>query len=425
MIKRLLLLFVAFSTFVSWFAISSWLRLPVTLILIIAVLSVPFLILQTFKRPLGLIVEKEDLFLIGLVVMVWISFTLGYKAPRAFNHSLSYTFSIFVYLLFFKLVYYRNRLTIPEVCGAITVCLFMSDFIVILEWVSINYFYYPIREFFITGGEGTSNMAFYTQKFFYSVAGVTEEPGHSAYFVNVYFPFAIYYLKEIRKDTLLLYITISLHLLALIFLASAGGWVFLFISFALFNLPEITKIIRKYYWVLAIPVAVLALSTTFKPFREYFNLYYDYVKEKTTLSDENASSKERKIKIASAFDEWYDTPLFGKGPGYGVETYETGYFNTYVTILSDIGLIAFLFALIFGFFILKRYLLLDPILKYYFGISICYLLLHSSICVLYYHFPFWLPILMVQLAYRERHNTLESTTYLMYPEKGPLDRLSL
>lgn len=390
--ERLLRVFLIFSPFVSWLAISSWLRLPVVLILLLFFFSIPFLLMQILKKPLHVVLFQEDFLMLLLLVFVWISFFAGYGETRSFNHALSYSFAVFMYLIFFKLIYYRCRLSISHLTKCFFFSLLLCDSVVILEWYLLNSHHIEIRSLFLTGGDETSNMNFYIQKFFYSVAGVTEEPGHTAYFTNILLPFAIYYAKKQEKNTALFVILIS-HTLCLLFLASAAGWAFLALSFFFVNIKSTWKYMKRYSMYLVGSVFILLVLAYFLSDTFYAN----YLFEKISLSDSNASAYDRKLKIAAAVREWLNAPFFGQGPGYGVEKYESGYFSTLLTILSDTGIFSALLFLCFFGLICFRLLKSKSEVSHYIGFSLVYLVLHSSICVLYYHFPFWIPILLVQL----------------------------
>ena len=103
MIKKLFLLFIFFAPFTSFFAISSWLRIPVVINQVLFV----FLVLGTLihGRLRRKWILKEDLLLIGLLLLVWLSFLFGFKEQRSFNHSLAYTNSIFFIFLYQNMLY--------------------------------------------------------------------------------------------------------------------------------------------------------------------------------------------------------------------------------------------------------------------------------------------------------------------------------
>ncbi len=390
--ETLLKVFLVFSPFVSWLAISSWLRLPVVLILVLFLFSIPFLLLQILKKPLHFVLFQEDILMLLLLVFVWVSFFAGYGETRSFNHALSYTFAVVMYLIFFKLIFFRCSFSILQVTKYFFFSLLLCDWVVILEWYLLNNHHIEIRTLFLTGGDETSNMNFYIQKFFYSVAGVTEEPGHTAYFTNIMLPFAVFYANKQEKK-ISLYIILISHALCLLFLASAAGWAFLVLSFLIVNFKSTWRYFKKYsFYLVALAFVLLVLAFLLND-----TVYTNYLIEKISLSDSNASAYDRKLKIAASIKEWLNSPFFGQGPGYGVEKYESGYFSTFLTILSDTGIFsAFLFLCFFGL-IVYRLLKSNSDVTTYANFSLVYLILHSSICVLYYHFPFWIPILLIQL----------------------------
>ena len=102
MIKKLFYLFIFFAPFTSFFALSAWLRLPV----IINQALFIFLIVSIFQNNSVKTkwIVKEDIYLLGFLALVWISFMLGFREQRSFNHSLAYTNSILFYFFLSKYV---------------------------------------------------------------------------------------------------------------------------------------------------------------------------------------------------------------------------------------------------------------------------------------------------------------------------------
>lgn len=358
-------------------------------------------------------IDQEDILMLFLLFFVWISMLLGYKEQRSINHTLSYFYTISFNLILFKFYAREFKISLDQILKTVLYSLIVCDLIVVAEWTLLNWFNVVIREWFITGGDKTSNMSYYNQRFFYSVAGVTEEPGHTAYFTNVMFPLALYYVQRAHSKVHF-YLLICLQLLSLVLLASAAGIVFLSITFVLLNFKKVAFFKRIVVYALAVLVLLLGISLFSNTTKNFLFSYYRYVEEKITLAESNPSAVDRSTKIKLSIDRWLESPLFGQGPGYGVEEYKTGYFNTYLTVLSDTGIIPFILICLFLVIVLLKANKLNNPLKYYLLFSLIYLLMHSSICVLYYHFPYFLPIVVAQLAYyqmKTEQQLVESEAY--------------
>ena len=220
----------------------------------------------------------------------------------------------------------------------------------------------------------------------------------------------MWYLSLKDKSTLLV-IYIVLHATAAIFMASAASIVFLVIAVSVSGILYRFGYVYKYVLYFLILSFVIWFVFQFELFGwdSFLQKYYDYVIEKVSLSDTNYSSLDRKLKWQYAINDWQKSPWIGNGPGYGTETYSTGYFNTFLTILADTGIFAFISFLLFFFILFLKINSLGTRSNFFFLISFICLILHSSIYYVYYHEPFWFLIIMVQLLYRRnREETVMS-----------------
>lgn len=275
--------------------------------------------------------------------------------------------------------------------------------IVVVEWILYNVFdEIIIRNLFLTGGPGTSNMVIYYQTFFWSVGGVGEEPGGTASLVNILFPLGLIFLRNSKFIFTFLYI--MLHVISMIFMASAAGMIFLILSLVASSMLNLRYFVTFIIGALALTLLTYTLYeyNTFES-REFIDEYINYIETKASLDDKNASSSERKTKWSFALRDWLQSPIIGNGPGNGVEKYSSGYFNTLLTLLADTGIVSTLLFIAFFVVIVRKILSLEPFVRYCLLASFIMLFLHSNVYYVYYHFPFWLLMIVVQQYYRENN----------------------
>lgn len=409
MARFFLTLYIIFMPWATWLALSSWLRLPVTLSLALGLTATPTLLFLVVRKPLSFFKDQEDILLVLFLVMVWLAFIMGYFNERSFNHSLSYTFSIGIYFIMVKALIRHLGFSWTRIGKLVVVAVVIANGITILEWTLLNLFSVYIREYFLTGGPGTSNMAFYWQPFFLAVAGVGEEPGNTSSLLNMLFPIGLLYLKTREVQTKYMAAYIGMHVLALVFLASVAGIVF-------FVMALVAALVLNLNWLIRLSKAfgifllIFAMMFAFDLFhvRQHSFKYWEYMEEKVSLSSNNPSSLERTNKWQLALTDWWDSPIFGHGPGYGTEEHTTGYFNTFLSILADTGIFSFLLFTLFLFIIFLKTLRLPPDERFFYFFSFSVLLLHSSVYYVYYHSAFWLPIILIQLAYARERETEET-----------------
>jgi len=407
-IRRLILIFILFSPFSAWLAVDKWLRLPVVILLVIVAVSIFVLLIEFYRNPKAFFQDQEDYLLVFFLLFVWVAFFYGFFNTRSFNHSMSYTFSITCYFLAIKFLIKRQNIELDDLAKYAMYSVVLCNVIIVVEWLLYNLMDIPIRDYFLTGGPGTSNMDYYYQTFFFSVAGPGEEPGGTASLINILFPIGIWHLSN-QQQPIKILIYILLHIVGTIFLASAASIVFLLIAFFVSGILYRFSNIYKYLLYLIVVIYAFWCVYQFDLFGwgTFIERYANYVTEKISLSDTNYSAFDRKLKWQYAIEDWQSSPWIGNGPGHGTEAHSTGYFNTFLSILADTGIFSFLFFTFFFVIIFIKINTLTENENFFFMVSFVCLLLHSSIYYVYYHEPFWFLIILVQLLYKRNWDKMK------------------
>lgn len=408
MIKRLFYLFIFFAPFTSFFALSAWLRMPV----IINQLLFLVLIIGVFKnnRVKTKWIVKEDLFLLVFFALVWLSFLFGFLEKRSFNHSLAYTNSILFYFFLSKYVIELFQIPSIKIAKVVYRSFAVCSFIMIVDFIGRNYFNVSLRQTFSEADGAISNMDYFIRTGFRRVGGVAEEPGHMAMFYNIYFGISLYYIS-LKKQNKSFYVWVfSLFIVCQFMMFSNAGiilpviaGIFIFSINKLKRLKITPKQILIVFssLVLVIIVGVVILffdiGNTAQIFEEFFDKVF------FNESDNAYSSSGQRLKQWSrALKNFTGRPLLGNGPGFGVNEDPEGYLSVYLTILSDVGIIALLFFLSFQERLIRKVMSLDTTLRSCLLFSVITSFLHLIIIADFYHAPLWILFVFIQLIYKEK-----------------------
>lgn len=398
MLKKLLLLFIFFTPFTSYFAISGWLRLPIVLSLITSLFFlVSFIQRKKIKFDFFFV---EDIFLFFFLITVYISFLLGYLEIRSLNHTLAYTISILLFFFTTKLIISNTDVSIKDISKTACNSFYIVSLIIILDSLLKNIYDIELRSMFVEPDGKVANMNYYIRSGFYSVAGVAEEPGNMAFYLNIFFSFAAFYYKSINKNLILLIVILiicQLMMLSSSGIANAIIALFLISFFSIFKNPKL--ILSIFFFGLLSVIYITFFSND--RFKSNFNIIFN----KVLFSESKHSSSQARINQWSrGLDNFFKHPIFGNGPGFGVNEDQEGYLSVYLTILSDIGIIGFLlFALFLTIIFLKAYKIPKDFSKIVlFGIITSYL--HIFVISDFYQPSFWILLIFVQLVHQKYKN---------------------
>jgi hypothetical protein len=413
MIKKILLTFIFFAPFTSFFALSAWMRIPVVLnqvLFLIVIIG----IFYNNKIKLKW-VFKEDVFLLLFLGLVWLSFLFGYLEKRSFNHSLAYTNAILFF--FFTTKYSISQVKVlPIDIAKIMYWSFCTiTLIIIVDFFGANFYNFELRKFFAGEPDGTiSNMNYYIRGSFLRVGGVSEEPGHMALFYNIYFGISMYYLYITEQFHKYKWIIIFFLISHFALYSNAGITLFILATFFIFsyNKAKTLKISQK-------QIFFIATATITTVILIFFIFYFDIGGSSKVLKaftdkiffnesgKKYSSSGQRLIQWQRAFVNFFKHPIFGNGPGYGVHEDKEGYLSVYLTMLSDIGIIAFLLFMTFLASITQKVLNLPATIRNFMMFSLLTSVIHLIIIADFYSAPIWILFIFIQLVYKEHKKVKE------------------
>jgi len=405
MIKKLFYLFIFFAPFTSFFALSPWLRLPV----IINQILFLFLIIGIFQN--GHIktkwIVKEDLYLIAFLVLVWLSFVLGFREKRSFNHSLAYTNSILFYFFLSKYIIAQFKISSIRIAKVIYWSFITCSLIIILDFIGKNYYDYSLRGTFSEADGVISNMDYFIRSGMFRVGGVAEEPGHMAIFLNIYFGISLYYMHQKNMLDKYKWIVLLFVFSHFAMLSNAGIMlpvIAIVIVFSINKLVRLKITNKQLFWVISIFASIVVISAIFLIFdvdQSSQSLEAFFNKILFSETGEYSSSGQRLKQWARALSNFIKHPIFGNGPGFGVNEETEGYLSVYLTVLSDIGLIGLLFFLSFQKVLISKVMKLKSNIRSFLLFCVITSFLHLIIIADFYHAPLWILFLFIQLVYKE------------------------
>ena len=410
MVKKLFYFFIFFAPFTSFFALTAWLRLPVIINQILFFLVILMIFKQnTFKTKWIL---KEDLLLITFLVLVWVSFLLGFREKRSFNHSLAYTNSILFYFFLSKYVITTLQISSIKIAKIIYWSFLTSSVIIIADFIGKNYYNFSLRDTFSAVDGATSNMDYFIRAGMFHVGGVAEEPGHMAMFYNIYFGISLYYIHS-NENVKLYKWAILFFVIAHFAMFSNAGIVLpliaVIIIFPLNKLRRLKITTKQLFALLVLLFSIIIVSGAF--------LFFDIGQTNQILADffnkvffsetaEYSSSGQRLKQWERALYNFVKHPILGNGPGFGVNQDEEGYLSVYLTVLSDIGLIAFLFFISFQKVLMSKVMKLKGNIRSFLLFCVITSFLHLIIIADFYHAPLWILFMFIQLVFKENKEEL-------------------
>lgn len=410
MLRKLVGIFIVLTPFTSYFAVSSWLRLPVIVLLILVSLSLLSIAIKQKIAIAALKIDREDFFLLSFLILVWTSWLFGFREGRSLNHAIAYTFAVGFYYFIFRMIVNNNQINSTFILRHFAITSIICCSIIILDWILINLFSIGIRDYFVNIENNTANMLYFQRAYFFSVGGVAEEPGSMALLLNITAPLGLLYFEQ-RQNSKTYNILLTLYGVALFCLFSTAGLFNLIFAMGvlyLYNLIESKKIKISLNSVMLISIGLMVIIIIAVNNQHVIDSITNEISQKLSLNTRDASASIRTETWYKAFRDWRMSPLLGNGPGHGVQLYGSGYHSVYFSILADLGVLSIM---AFGAFILSKAIkvfILPRHVRFYVGIAFIATTIHFAIVGDFYHAPFWILLILIGKLHFER------TQYIPY-----------
>lgn len=397
MIKKIAGVFIVLSPFTSYFAISAWLRLPVVLMLILSALFVLKIITGKKINLKALSIDKEDILLVALLALIWLSWLLGFRESRSLNHALAYSFTILFYFFLFRSITRNEKIRSSEILQSFALSSSICCFIIILDWILINFFSLGIRDYFVNLDNKSANMLYFQRAIFLSVGGVAEEPGSMALLLNIIAPMGLLY-HTLSNNWKQVFWLSAAYVLSLICLFSTAGIINLAVAIAFMSFHTFltsSRIMVKLKTIYTVSAGVVLMMVVAILNQGLIVFLLREIRQKIFLSSEDASASIRAETWDKALNDWAQHPILGNGPGFGVDSYGTGYHSVYLTLLADTGMVALVFFILFLLSYFLRLLQLPKQQRFFVGVSLIATTIHFAIVGDFYHAPFWVLLILI------------------------------
>ncbi|PKV62739.1 O-antigen ligase family protein [Pontibacter ramchanderi] len=419
MLRKLIGIFIVLTPFTSYFAVSSWLRLPVIVLLILVAISILAVAIRQKIAVAVLKIDREDFFLLIFLLLVWMSWLFGFGEGRSLNHAIAYTFAIGFYYFIFRMIVNNNQIDSAFILKHFAITSIVCCGIIILDWTLVNLFSIGIRDYFVNVENNTANMLYFQRAYFFSVGGVAEEPGSMALLLNITAPLGLLYFEQ-RQNSKAYSILLAMYGVGLFCLFSTAGLFNLIFAVSvlyLYNLLESKKIRISLNRIVLITVGLVAIIIIAINNQHVIASITNEISQKLSLNTRDASASIRTETWYKAFRDWRLSPLLGNGPGHGVQLYGSGYHSVYFSILADLGILSIL---AFGTFMFSKAIkvfLLPLRVRFYVGIAFVATFIHFAIVGDFYHAPFWILLILIGKLHFERsqfipHEDIHHNAYL-------------
>jgi len=386
----LFLMVIVTSPMTSWFAISTYLRLPALLLLVLFISTIPFYYSGKYKISKKYFTIEDGLLLLWLVSFfasaMWNSEDIQNKF---LTNIISIAIVVFGFNFYLKVQLFNLEITKNKIYSTFRWTLLILYAIILVEFVLTNFYSTSLLPIFSWAGVYNSE-GYY--RLWFSSSSPSEEPGNVAFFINIFWFLAVIPVIEKRNYFELVWLFL-IQLLCLVLLVSTAG-IFFFI------LTILVLLLIKKRWKTFIGILFFILSA-FLFFIYSYSLYDEHIMDvifheiipKMMLDgDYSKSANVRTIMWSNAFSDWYDAPIFGNGPGYNRIKYDSTYYGIFTSSLANCGILGF--ASIFLFFLslvirtLKARSFNSLIL---FGVLII-IVSKNSISDSFLHLPMWIAI---------------------------------
>lgn len=396
-LRLLLSLVIISSPFTSWFAINTLIRLPIIFLILL------FTIFSFYTKHHLSTIQRFRFFREDPSLLLWLfSFIISATIHSTHFHSKLLTNTIAAFLIVFGFVFFlrgvliTTKLNIKDLTKYFFITLIILYFIILTDFILSNFFDTFLMEYFSTAN--IHNAIGFRRALWFSSSSPAQEPGDVAYFINVFWPFGMYYLKLIGKEKAIL-IFVFIQLLMMILLYSTAGISFFLIGILIASITTNDYNILRNLCKYSIIIFVLVFFSNPDFFVKNVGLldYYSEVSEKLTLNSNNVSAGDRLNGWNNAICDFMKNPIFGKGPGYSKVTYSGGsYYGIVSYSMASIGIFG-LITICFTFVsITYRFTQVDKKVRYFVIFTLFTAISKNFIGDAFFDLPLWIALVSVQ-----------------------------
>ncbi|MDB4603790.1 hypothetical protein OAH33_00395 [bacterium] len=286
--------------------------------------------------------NREDYLLIICFSILFFTSLLNFN-DKTLNYMLAYFYTFFI--LYKNLDNISRMMSLNKLLKFNALGIFISSFYSCIEFLTKIFLNIKIQDYLPRVKEATATYMAGVDRSY----GFATEPTSLAIYLNILGPFAVLYWKNnlsrfnYRLFTLVLVLGWS-------FTFSASAVLFLGISVIgvltyVYRL-RITKIILRHKKIVGSLLMIIGYGIT--------SGFLNKIMGKIFLTDGGTSATQRFMVYELAINRFFENPITGIGLGYTSSVNEMSPINWYLMILSNGGIFAFLFSLIYMVLTVKK-----------------------------------------------------------------------
>jgi len=359
----LLLLYIFTMPFVSAFAFTGTISLP----LIFAVFLLMLMIVKTLqsgKLPPGFLGFDVLIILFFLFLTIFSFLINGLGNSKSFNHTVAYLSSFILFYITIKFVLFNtnNKIRLfKKVLKVITYTCLISGTYAIIEFIFSNAFGVNLNDYIPRPTETEAYYKALVLGTYYRARGFAPESGHFAFMMEMFSPLAVYYMyfsKFCRWNRIVKGIIVVIFLLSIIFTVSTASFIIIPIAilFALiFYIKNIWAYLKRHPFKFALSTV---LSSVVIVLFNYYLSFYAFIILSISAKMDSNSFDDRQNRINFFYDNFSKLDFIHKLVGTGAAGYDVLGFDEsnailslYYSITFELGFLGvFLLLLLFVYF---------------------------------------------------------------------------
>ena len=319
------------------------------------------ILLNLFNPVLKLYWNKEDYFLsISLFILI-ISSLINFNS-KTINYVLAYSYVFIIVYFFIKSIFLNYSEHIKYFMRMNMYAIIFLCFYSVIEFIAEFLFALDTSKFIFKSKEATATYLPGISRSY----GFSTEPTTFALYLNILGPLAILKIKEYYSSISIKFFLYTLIFFGWFFTFSAAGFLFLFLSIFLSIIltKQVSNIINVKNIFISLSIIILVFNFLSIDFS-----FFDKILGKITLSGTGTSVSQRFDVYNTAIERFTQNPFLGSGLGFTSSLNEMSSINWYLTILTNGGILALTFILLFFFFKFLRIDFIDHEYKLFFYIS--------------------------------------------------------
>lgn len=332
-IRLFLMLSIIFAPFTIWLALTDYIRINLLFLGIAAFLSLkdkgPHFYYQknTYTARFCLYI---------LLSFIFISFFINSQIrpqPKLVSNFVG-TVSIIIFFYFVYSFLVDKYLSLELIIKSYSYSGVVLMAIVIADSILVNFLDIRISSLFELNKE--IGYPYFDRGLWTSTAAPTGEPAHAITFLNILFPFVLYYYKGWIRI-----IYVMCYIFCLFSSFSVTAYVTIIVVPIALLVTNISSSIKR-----KIILVYLLLSFIFVFYAIHNNQLQDVINatqfvDKVSMSGNTPSDSQRLDGMTMGLEHGMQSPIYGMGPGYGKVAGERGYLSLFLSILGCYGFIAF------------------------------------------------------------------------------------